>query len=88
MCVELRTNRLFGLPVALVGMAFLAVAFNIDFLLASPQTADIQNAGIRMGGAPLSFGTATLLGFLFFVLGVGILNAGVAIRLLGRALDR
>ncbi len=76
---------MFGLPVALVGMALVATAFDINFLLASPQSADLQNVGIRMGDAQLPLGSATVLGFLFFVIGVAIINAGVAVRLYGRA---
>jgi hypothetical protein len=77
-----------GLPIALVGMALVATAFDVNFLLASPQSADIQNAGIRMGDGPIPFGTATFLGFLFFVLGVAVINTGVAVRLLGRPSDK
>lgn len=74
-----------GLPIALVGMALVVTSFNIGQLLAAAQAADVREVGIQMGSAQVEFGAATLLGFLFFVLGVAIVNTGVAVRLFGRA---
>lgn len=85
MSVELRTSRLFGIPVALIRLTVVAVAFNVNILLASPRTVDVQNPGIPMSGANCPSGLQPSSGSCSSFSGVGILNVGVATRLLERA---
>jgi hypothetical protein len=81
----MRTYRVFGLPILLVGVLFLALSFNLFYLLNVTATADIQSTEIQLGSTDLGGGTALFLQYLFFILGVELVVPGALIAARGRS---
>ncbi len=81
----MKTNRMLGLPIALAGLALVVTSFEINSMLVSTQSVGAPSAGIQLGNVEVPFVTATTLGLWFFVVGVALVNVGLAVRWLGRA---
>ncbi len=80
----MRTTWLLGVPVVMIGVAFLATALDFNVMLSAPLPADAQATGIQVGNARIPVATAILLQYLFFVLGLELVVSGFVMGLRGR----
>ncbi len=76
----MRIHRAFGTPIALVGVAFLAMAFDLVFELNVPNSAEAQITEIQFGSGTLPVATAISLQYLFLAIGTTLFVLGVAVR--------
>lgn len=80
----MRTSRLAGAPIALAGIAFLVVAYNLTLALNAPQSANLPDAGIQIGNARIDVPTAVFLEVLLFIVGIATIALGIIVRFFGR----
>lgn len=67
--------------VALTGVAVLAVGVDFNLLLNAPLPLDTGAAVVQLGNAQIPVPTATLLQYLFLVIGLGLVTLGFVIGL-------
>ncbi len=77
----MRISRQFGLIAALTGVAVLTVAVDFNLLLSTPVPVDTGGTVIQLGSAQIPVPTATLLQYLFLVIGLGLVILGFVIGL-------
>ncbi len=80
----MRTSRLAGFPIALTGLAFLAVGLDVGGILFAAEPADLQTV-VTLGPAEIPAATAALLQSVFLAVGAMTVVFGIIVRFRGRA---
>ena len=78
----MRTSWVLAVPILLTGVGFLAVALDLNLLLLNaPPSEGARTIAVQLGNVQMPLEAATLLNYLFLVIGLELVGAGLVIGL-------